>query len=393
MNYIYADNAATTQMSDEAVKALNACLKDDFGNPSSLHTIGQKAAGKLSAARRDIAECIGARPDEIYFTSGGSEADNQALLTAAEMGAENGKRHIISQKTEHHAVLNTLARLEKTGFEITLLDVDEKGRISAEQVKNAIREDTALVTIMMANNEIGTIMPIKEIVEVCHENGVLFHTDAVQAVGHIYVDVGDLDCDMLSLSAHKFRGAKGVGALYCKRGIAPRPLINGGGQENGVRAGTENVGGICAMAAALKEAVGSLDIDSRYVSGLRDRLIKGLSYIPYIRINGCEADRLPSIVSVSFAGIESESLLLLLDADGICCSAGSACNSESLDPSHVLRAIGLSDEMAMGTVRFSLSELNTSEEIDLIIRKTTEHVKYLRSISPIWSEFLENSGK
>ncbi|MCM1277289.1 MAG: cysteine desulfurase, partial [Lachnospiraceae bacterium] len=294
-----------------------------------------------------------------------------------------GKRHIVSQKTEHHAVLNTLAKLEKRGFEITLLDVDGEGKISADRVENAIREDTALVTVMTANNETGVLMPVKEIAEVCHENGVLFHTDAVQAVGHISVDVNDIDCDMLSLSAHKFHGAKGVGALYCKRGITPYTLIEGGGQERGVRSGTENVGGICAMAAALKEAVDSLDENIGRVLDMRNALEKGLSFIPFCRING-SADRLPSIVNIGFEGIESESLLLMLDNEGICCSAGSACNSGSLDPSYVLKAMGQTDEAAMSAVRFSLSEYNTLDEIEYIVQKTMEIVKYLRSVSPVW---------
>lgn len=384
MEIIYADNAATTAMSDNAAAVLSACLKQTYGNPSSLHTLGNLAAEKLSAARRDMAACIGARPDEIYFTSGGTEADNQAILTAAEIGGRNGKYHIISQKTEHHAVLNTLAKLEKRGFEISLLDVDGDGGIGAERVEGAIREDTALVTVMTANNETGTVMPVKDIVEVCREKGVLFHTDAVQAVGHIYVDVGDMGCDMLSLSAHKFRGAKGVGALYCKRGITPYTLIEGGGQERGVRSGTENVGGICAMAQALKDALCGLDENIRRVSDMRNALEKKLLYIPYSRVNGSKENRLPSILNISFAGIESESLLLMLDGAGICCSAGSACNSGRLDQSYVLKAMGIPDETAMGTVRFSLSEYNTFDEIDYIAEKTAEIVKYLRSVSPVW---------
>lgn len=386
MERIYVDNAATTAMSDKAITALNLCLKNTYGNPSSLHTLGNLAAEKLSAARHDIAQCLGARADEIYFTSGGTEADNQAIMTAAEIGKENGKYHIISQKTEHHAILNTLDKLEKQGFEITLLDVDGEGKISAEQVESAIREDTVLVTVMTANNETGTIMPIKEIVEVCHEKGVLFHTDAVQAVGHIYVDVGDTDCDMLSLSAHKFHGAKGVGALYCKRGITPYTLIEGGGQEYGVRSGTENVGGICAMAEALKEAINSFDENMARVSNMRDILEKKLLNIPYSQVNGSKDNRLPSIINISFDGIENESLLLLLDSAGIYCSAGSACNSGNLNPSYVLKAMGISDEMTMGAVRFSLSEYNTLDEMNYIAQKTVEIVKYLRSVSPVWGE-------
>lgn len=361
-------------------------IEGDFGNPSSLHSAGQRAANALTKARKDVAECLGARPDEIYFTSGGSEADNQAILTGAEYGAANGKRHIISQKTEHRAVLNTLKRLEKYGFEIELLDVDETGSISADRISKAIREDTAFVTVMTANNEIGTIMPVKDIAEVCREKGVLFHTDAVQAVGHISVDVKDIDCDMLSLSAHKFGGAKGVGALYIRNGISPFCLIWGGEQERGIRAGTENVAGIVSMAAALKEAVSDMARDTVNVTKMRDRLIKGLRGIPYSVINGDMKNRLPGNVNVCFKGIESEALLLMLDSKGICVSAGSACNSGSLEPSYVLSAIGVTDEYIRGAVRLSLSSENTMGEIEYIIKNVKECVEYLRNMSPVWEK-------
>ncbi len=383
---IYVDNAATTKMRGAAVEAMTTVLRESYGNPSSLHSAGLTASRVLEQSRREIAECLGAKPEEIFFTSGGSEADNQAILTGAEIGAVNGKRHIISQKTEHHAVLNTLKRLEKLGYEIELLDVDENGWVSAEQVDNAIREDTALVTIMMANNEIGTIMPVEKIAEVCREKGVLFHTDAVQAVGHILIDVKDIDCDMLSLSAHKFGGAKGVGALYVRGGVTPSTLISGGGQERGVRGGTENVAGVCAMAAALKESLADMERDNSRIIKMRDKLIKELSYIPYVVFNGSAEHRLPGVVNVCFEGIEGESLLLMLDARGICASAGSACNSGSLMPSHVLTAIGRSDELARGTLRISLSADNTMEEVEFIANSIKECVKFLRSVSPVWDK-------
>lgn len=386
MNTIYVDNAATTKMRKSAVAAMLPFLEENYGNPSSLHSVGQAAANTLRDSRKTIAECIGARTSEIFFTSGGSESDNQAILTGAAYGKSNGKRHIISQKTEHHAVLNTLKNLEKRGFEIELLDVDGVGNVSPEQVENAIREDTAFVTIMTANNEIGTIMPIKEIAEVCREKRVMFHTDAVQAVGHILVDVSDIDCDMLSLSAHKFGGAKGVGALYVRNGILPSCLIMGGGQENGVRAGTENVAGIVAMATALKEATADMARDTLRITKMRDTLIKGLSRIPYSMLNGSMGNRLPNNVNMSFEGIEGESLLLMLDNKGICASAGSACNSGSLDPSHVLTAIGVIPDIARGSIRFSLSVENTFEEIEYIIQVVTDCVKYLRSVSPIYEK-------
>ncbi len=384
MNTIYVDNAATTKMRKSAVAAMLPFFDVVFGNPSSLHLVGQEAANALGNSRREIAECLGARQDEIFFTSGGSESNNQAILTGAEYGAGNGKKHIISLKTEHHAVLNTLERLKKYGFEIELLDVDSGGNVTPERVCAAIREDTALVTIMTANNEIGTIMPIKEIAAVCREKGVLFHTDAVQAVGHIHIDVKDVDCDMLSLSAHKFGGAKGVGALYVREGVIPSCLISGGGQERGVRAGTENVAGICAMAAALKESLSYMEMDNTVIVKMRDRLIKGLLGIPHTVLNGDKTRRLPGNVNVCFEGIEGESLGLLLDSKGICASPGSACSSGSLAPSHVLTAIGRSDELARGALRFSLSAENTFDEIEYVIKTVKECVKYLRSISPIW---------
>lgn len=384
MNTIYVDNAATTKMRKSAVAAMLPFLDEDYGNPSSLHSVGQKAANALDKARRDIAECLGVKGGEIYFTSGGSEADNQAILTGAEYGMANGKKHIISQKTEHHAVLNALKRLERFGFEIELLDVDRNGRVSAEQIGAAIREDTALVSVMTANNEIGTLMPVKEIAKVCRERGVLFHTDAVQAIGHIPLGVRDIGCDMLSLSAHKFGGAKGVGVLYVRTGVIPACLISGGGQERGARSGTENVAGICAMAAALKEFVSNMQRDTTHIVDMRYRLIKGLLEIPNTILNGDIKNRLPGNVNVCFEGIEGESLVLLLDSKGICASSGSACASGSLEPSHVLSAIGVSDEYIRGSLRLSLTEDNTMEEIEYIIKAIKESVEYLRSVSPVW---------
>lgn len=386
MKQIYVDNAATTKMSKAAVAAMLSCLEDNYGNPSSLHSVGQAAADAVSRARSDVAKCLGAEPCEIYFTSGGSEADNQAVLTGAEYDAAKGKKHIISQKTEHHAILHSLKRLEKRGFEVELLDVNKYGNVTPEQVKNAIRGDTALVTIMAANNEIGTLFPIKEIASVCREKGVLFHTDAVQAVGHIPLDVHEIGCDMLSLSAHKFGGAKGVGALYCRKGILPSVLIDGGGQERGTRAGTENVPAICAMAAALTDAVAKISENACKVVAMRDRLVEGLSEIPCSYLNGDRHNRLPGTVNMCFEGIEGESLLLMLDSKGICASAGSACNSGSLEPSHVLTAIGVSSELAHGALRMSLSEENTPEEIEYIIRTIKDTVEFLRSVSPLWNK-------
>lgn len=390
---IYADNAATTALSKTALEAMLPFLHENYGNPSSLHTAGQEAATALFNARKDIADCIGADVKEIYFTSGGSEADNQALLTAAELGERKGKKHIISDKVEHHAVLHTLKKLEKRGFEITLLDVDDEGSVSPEDIRAAIRPDTALVTIMTANNEIGTIMPVKEIAAICREKGVMFHTDAVQAVGHIPINVGELGCDMLSLAAHKFHGPKGVGALYVRKGLTPSILIEGGAQERGRRGGTENIPAIVGMAAALKEATARLGENSARLTRMRDRLIEGLSAIPHSILNGAPQKRLPGNVNMCFEGIEGESLLLLLDIKGICGSSGSACTSGSLDPSHVLLAIGRPHEVAHGSLRLTLSEYNTEEEIETIIKTVPEVVDYLRKISPVWQDLQEGKRK
>ena len=389
MTTIYADNAATTKLSKTALDAMMPYLTEQYGNPSSLHTVGQLAAEALFGARKTIADCLGCDPKELIFTGGGSEADNQALLTGAEIGARKGKKHIISDAIEHHAVLHSLKRLEKQGFEITLLPVDGEGRVDPEQVRNAIRPDTALVSIMMANNEIGTIEPVKEIAAICRENGVLFHTDAVQAVGHIPVNVKDIGCDMLSLAGHKFHGPKGVGALYARRGLLVSTLIEGGAQERGKRAGTENIPAIVGMAAALKEACAALDANMKKIAALRDRLIEGLSAIPHSVLNGSREERLPGNVNMCFEGIEGESLLLLLDQKGICASSGSACTSGSLDPSHVLLAIGRIHDVAHGSLRLSLCESNTEEEIEEIIRAVPEVVGYLRRISPIWQDLQE----
>lgn len=389
---IYLDNAATTKMSETAIKAMLPYMDEIYGNPSSLHSVGQKASEALSVARKKIADCIGCTEKEIIFTSCGSEADNQAILSAAYFGEKKGKKHIISTAFEHHAVLHTLKKLEKNGFEITLLDVHENGIITAEQVKNAIRPDTCLVTVMYANNEIGTIQPIKEIGAVCREKNVIFHTDAVQAVGHIPIDVREQNIDMLSLSAHKFHGPKGIGALYAKTGIPLTSIIEGGAQERNKRAGTENIPAIVAMAAALKE---SLENRTKYedkVLKLRNRLIEGLSEIPHSALNGDKERRLPSNVSFCFEGIEGESLLLLLDDKGICASSGSACTSGSLDPSHVLLAIGRKHDVAHGSLRLTLSEENTEDEIEYVIKAVKEVVAYLRNISPIWRD-LTNGKK
>ncbi|MCH5205317.1 MAG: cysteine desulfurase NifS [Oscillospiraceae bacterium] len=389
MNTIYVDNAATTKMSKTAIDAMMPFLEGTYGNPSSLHTVGQLAAEALVKARQEVAECLGADVKEIYFTSGGSESDNQALITAADLGARKGKKHIISQKTEHHAILHALKKLEKQGFEVTLLDVDGEGYVSAEDVRKAIREDTIMVTIMAANNEIGTIMPIKEIAAVCKEKGVLFHTDAVQAVGHIPLNVKDIGCDMLSLSAHKFHGPKGVGALYVRKGMFPSTLIEGGAQERSRRAGTENIAGISSMAAAMKEAVAKIPENTPKLIKMRDRLIEGLAEIPHSILNGSKTNRLPGSVNMCFEGIEGESLLLLLDAKGICASSGSACTSGSLDPSHVLLAIGRPHEVAHGSLRLTLSEENSPEEMEFIIKSVKEVVEYLRRMSPIWQDLQE----
>lgn len=393
MTTIYVDNAATTKTSRTAIDAMLPYFDKIYGNPSSLHSVGQAAADVLRKAREEAAEVLGCEPSEITFTSGGSEADNQALVSAAAIGARKGKKHIISTAFEHHAVLHTLKKLEKEGFEVTLLDVHENGMVSARQVADAIREDTCLVTVMYANNEIGSIQPIAEIGAVCREKGVIFHTDAVQAVGHIHINVKEENIDMLSLSAHKFHGPKGVGLLYARRGIRLTNIIEGGAQERGKRAGTENIPGIVGMVAALKEANANIDANAAKVSALRDRLIAGLEKIPHSALNGDRIRRLPGNVSFCFEGIEGESLLLLLDAKGICASSGSACTSGSLDPSHVLLAIGRPHEVAHGSLRLTLSEENTQEEVDYIIEETTKVVKYLRELSPVWKELLSGERK
>ena len=383
---IYADNAATTKMSRTAIDAMIPFMEEHFGNPSSLYSIGQKAREALEQCRNEVAEVIGANPREIYFTSGGSEADNQALLTAAEIGKKQGKKHIISTAFEHHAILHSLARLEKQGCEVTLLDVHEDGLVRPEELEAAIREDTCLVTVMFANNEIGTIQPIKEIGAICKKHGVLFHTDAVQAVGHVHIDVDELNVDMLSSSAHKFHGPKGTGFLYVRKGIPVTNLIEGGSQERGKRAGTENVAGIVAMTAALKEAAARIDENAAHISAMRDRLIAGLSQIPHSALNGDAKRRLPGNVNFCFEGIEGESLLLLLDDKGISASSGSACTSGSLDPSHVLLAIGRVHDVAHGSLRLTLGEDITEEQVDYMIKSVGEVVEYLRSFSPVWRD-------
>jgi len=386
---IYADNAATTKMSDIALDAMLPYMREVYGNPSSLHTLGQEAAEALLAAREDIAGCLGCEAREIYFTSGGSEADNQAIVSVARNGERKGKKHIISTAFEHHAVLHTLKKLEKQGFEVTLLDVHENGMVSAEQVKEAIRPDTCLVTVMYANNEIGSIQPIAEIGKVCREAGVVFHTDAVQAAGHIHINVAEQNIDMLSLSAHKFHGPKGVGVMYAKKGIIISNIIEGGAQERGKRGGTENLPAIMGMAAALKDSISKIDENTKKVAAMRDRLIEGLDKIPYSILNGDRNIRLPGNVNMCFEGIEGESLLLMLDMHGICASSGSACTSGSLDPSHVLLAIGRPHEIAHGSLRLSLSEYNTPEEVDYMIEKVSEVVEYLRNMSPVWRDMME----
>ena len=385
---VYADNAATTKMSQTAINAMLPYMERIYGNPSSLHSMGQEAAEALQSARETIAKCLNASPNEITFTSGGSEADNQALLSAAWLGLRKGKKHIISTAFEHHAILHTLKKLEKEGFEVQLLDVGPLGNITAQQVADAIREDTCLVTTMYANNEIGSILPIAEIGAVCKEKGVLFHTDAVQAAGHLPIDVKAQNIDMLSLSAHKFHGPKGVGVLYARRGVPLTSLIEGGAQERGKRAGTENIPGIMGMAAALQDACEHMEANAVHVSHLRDRLIEGLSQIPHSALNGDPVNRLPGNVSFCFEGIEGESLLLLLDSKGICASSGSACTSGSLDPSHVLLAIGRPHEVAHGSLRLSLSEWNTDEEIDHILAEVPWVVEYLRNMSPMWKDLI-----
>ncbi|MCD8334980.1 MAG: cysteine desulfurase NifS [Clostridiales bacterium] len=389
---IYFDNAATTSVSKTALEAMLPCLTDNYGNPSSLHLMGQESNQALDEARLTVAKCLNARPDEIYFTSGGSEADNWAITQMAELGAKKGKKHLISTTFEHHAVLHTLKRLEKAGYEVTYLDVHEDGLVRPEELKAAIRPDTALVTIMYANNEIGTIQPITELGAICHEKGVLFHTDAVQAVGHLPIDVKAQNIDLLSLSGHKFHGPKGVGALYCRRGVRLTNFIEGGAQERNRRAGTENMPGICGMAAALQEAVDHMEENAKRVASYRDQLIEGLSKIPCSRLNGDAKQRLPGNVNMCFEGIEGESLLLRLDLAGICASSGSACTSGSLDPSHVLLAIGLPKEIAHGSLRLSLDEVNTQEEVDYTLQQVPQVVALLRDMSPVWEQ-MQKEGR
>ena len=387
--YVYADNAATTQVSPTAVAAMMPFLTEEYGNPSSFYSLGQRAAEALVKARETVAECLGAEPGEIYFTSGGSEADNQAIRSAAFVGAKKGKRHIISTKFEHHAVLHTLAQLEKEGFDVTLLDVHPNGVITVEDVANAIREDTCLVTIMFANNEIGTMQPIKEIGALCREKKIPFHTDAVQAVGHVPINVKEMNVDMLSLSGHKFHSPKGVGALYVRRGIPLKNLIEGGQQEKGKRGGTENMPGIVGMAAAMKEAIDHMDENMTKITALREKLITGLEKIPHSKLNGDRNIRVPGTVNFCFEGIEGESMLLLLDANGIAASSGSACTSGSLDPSHVLLALGLPHEVAHGSLRLSIGEYNNEAEIDHILETVPKVVERLRDMSPVWDELVK----
>ena len=388
---IYADNAATTRPSKTAISVMTKALEEIYGNPSSLYSTGQAAREALEQAREDVAAVINAEPREILFTSGGSEADNQALRSAAAIGKKNGKMHIISTAFEHHAILHTLDRLEKEGFEVTLLDVHEDGLVRLDELEDAIREDTCLVTIMFANNEIGTIQPIAEIGAICKKHNVLFHTDAVQAMAHVPIDVKAMNIDMLSASGHKFHSPKGVGFLYCRKGVRLTNLIDGGAQERGKRAGTENVPGILGMAAALKEAAANMEQNAVHMSAMRDRLIAGLQQIPHSALNGDAVKRLPGNVNFCFEGIEGESLLLLLDDKGICASSGSACTSGSLDPSHVLLAIGCVHDVAHGSLRLSIGEDVTEEEIDYMIASVKEVVEYLRSFSPVWRDLM--SGK
>ncbi|MCQ2398991.1 MAG: cysteine desulfurase NifS [Clostridia bacterium] len=391
--FVYADNAATTKTSKKAIEAMLPFFDVCYGNCSSLYSFGQEAKEELEKARETVAGCINADANEIYFTSGGSEADNQAIISAARTGARSGKKHIISTAFEHHAVFHTLKKLEKEGYEITLLPVYENGIVKPEDVRNAIRQDTCLVTVMFANNEIGTIQPIKEIGEICRANKVLFHTDAVQATGHIRIDVKEMNIDMLSMSGHKFHGPKGVGALYARRGILLSNVIEGGAQEKGKRAGTENLPAIVGMSVALKDACDNLEKYAEKVTPLRDKLIRELSKIPHSKLNGDVKNRVPNNVNMCFEGIEGESLLLYLDMEGICASSGSACTSGSLDPSHVLLAIGLPHEVAHGSLRLSLSEENTEEEIDHIIKTVPAVVEYLRKISPVWDELEKGERK
>ena len=390
---IYLDNAGTTKTSHEVVNAMMPFFEEEYGNASSLHSMGQRAKEHLDSARKIVAECINADAGEIYFTSGGSESDNQAIISASILGERKGKKHIISSQFEHHAVLHTLQKLEKQGFSVTYLPVYENGIVKIEDLKNAIREDTCLVTIMFANNEIGTIQPIKEIGQICHEKGIIFHTDAVQAVGHVTVDVKEMNIDMLSISGHKFHGPKGVGALYCKKTVLLNKFIEGGAQEKNKRAGTENVAGIIGMATALKNACDHMDENAQKEIKLRDKLITELSKIPHSSLNGDWKNRLPNNFNMCFEGIEGESLLLLLDDEGICASSGSACTSGSLDPSHVLLAIGRPHEVAHGSLRLTLSEYNTEEEIDKVIKVVPPIVELLRKMSPVWDELEKGERK
>lgn len=390
--FVYADNAATTCVSKTALDAMMPYLTEQYGNPSSLYAFAQNAKEALEASRKTVADIIGAQPKEIYFTSGGSEADNQAIVSMAKVGAIKGKKHLISTKFEHHAVLHTLKKLEKEGFEVTLLDVHEDGVVRLEDLEAAVREDTALVTVMFANNEIGTVQPIKEIGEFCRTRKIPFHTDAVQAAGHMPINVQEMNIDLLSMSGHKFHAPKGVGVLYAKKGMPLFNIIEGGAQERGKRAGTENIPGIVALAAALKESVDNMEANTAKIIPMRDKLFTELSKIPHSKINGSLEHHVPGTVNMCFEGIEGESLLLLLDAKGVCASSGSACTSGSLDPSHVLLSLGLPHEVAHGSLRLSIGEYNTMEEIDHIIKVVPEVVSYLRDISPVWEE-LENGTK
>lgn len=384
--FVYADNAATTKMSAAAIEAMTPMLAQIYGNPSSLHSAGQRAKEELESARAVIARGLNAQPNEIYFTSGGSESDNQAIATAVRIGARKGKKHVISTAIEHHAVLHALKKLEGQGFEVTLLPVGASGIVSPRAVEEAIRPDTCLVTVMFANNEIGTIQPIAEIGAICREKGVLFHTDAVQAAGHLPIDVKAMNIDMLSLSAHKFHGPKGVGALFSRKGIVPAVIIEGGAQERGRRAGTENLPAIAGMAAAFQEALANMDKNTGYIKGLRDRLVEGLSAIPHSALNGDSEARLANNVNMCFEGVEGEALLLMLDDKGIEASSGSACTSGSLDPSHVLLALGRPHEVAHGSLRLSLSQYTTQEEVEYMIEKIPEIIEYLRNMSPVWDD-------
>lgn len=390
--FVYADNAATTCVSKTALDAMMPYLTEQYGNPSSLYAFAQNSKEALENARKTVADIIGAKPKEIYFTSGGSEADNQAIVSMAKVGALKGKKHLISTKFEHHAVLHTLKKLEKEGFEVTLLDVHEDGVVRLEDLEAAVRKDTALVTIMFANNEIGTVQPIKEIGEFCRARKIPFHTDAVQAAGHMPINVQEMNIDLLSMSGHKFHAPKGVGVLYAKTGMPLFNIIEGGAQERGKRAGTENIPGIVALAAALKESVDNMEANTAKIIPMRDKLFAELSKIPHSKINGSLEHHVPGTVNMCFEGIEGESLLLLLDAKGVCASSGSACTSGSLDPSHVLLSLGLPHEVAHGSLRLSIGEYNTMEEIDHIIKVVPEVVSYLRDISPVWEE-LENGTK